>query len=333
MAEWVHFVHRRLDTSYIDVISVTSIVTTIAHNVTDARWLLFIFTLPTNRASQRVDAWRKLRRYGALALKSGGHVLPNGPANREHFEWLGAMIRKSAGNASVMQVHSFDDHSDARLQQLFLEERSRDYEAIIADIRELIRAKERKTSGLARMRRRFQEVTTIDFFNSPLRSRVETLFAQAEEYGKSEAIDSSKTKTRAYRNRTWITRPRPGIDRVSSAWLIRNFIDAHAKFIFDDDPANHPDAVPFDMFQSKGFGHRGNDCTFETLCKEFSIRDRRVRTIAQIIHDADLDDEKFGRSEGLGLDRTLIGWAKNGVSDEELLHRGMELIDGLYAAT
>ena len=187
-------------------------------------------------------------------------------------------------------------------------------------------------SDLARIRRRFQEVTTIDFFNSPLRSRVETLFAQVEEYGKSEPSDFSKTKTKAYRNRIWITRPRPGIDRVSSAWLIRNFIDAHAKFIFDDDPAHHPDAVPFDMFQAKGFGHRGDDCTFETLCKEFSIRDRRVRTIAQIIHDADLEDEKFGRSEGLGLDRTLIGWAKNGVSDEELLRRGMELIEGLYAA-
>ena len=305
--------------------------TNIAHAGTEARWLLFIFTLPTNRASQRVDAWRKLRRYGALALKSGGHVLPNSPPNREHFEWLGAMIRKSAGSASVMQVHSFDDHSDARLQQLFLEERSRDYETLIADIRKLTRDKQKKTSGLNRIRRRLQELTAIDFFNSPLRSRVETLLAQVEEYGKSEPIHVSKAKNKAYRNRIWITRPRPGIDRVSSAWLIRNFIDAHAKFIFDDDPAHHPEAVPFDMFQAKGFGHKGDDCTFETLCKEFSIRDRRVRTIAQIIHDADLEDEKFGRSEGLGLDRTLIGWAKNGVSDEELLRRGMELIEGLYA--
>jgi hypothetical protein len=306
--------------------------TNIAHARTDARWLLFIFTLPTKRATQRVDTWRKLRRYGALALKSGGHVLPNKPANREHFEWLGAMIRKSGGSASVMQVHSFDDHSDARLQQLFLEERSRDYETLIADIRKLTRAKQKKASDLTRIRRRFQEVKAIDFFNNPLRSRFETLLAQVEEYGTSAPTGVPNTKARAYRNRVWITRPRPGIDRVSSAWLIRNFIDVHAKFIFDNEPAHHPDAVPFDMFQAKGFGHRGDECTFETLCKEFSIRDRRVRTIGQIIHDADLEDEKFGRSEGLGLDLTLVGWAKNGVSDEELLRRGMELIEGLYAA-
>ena len=306
--------------------------TNIAHVKKQPPWLLFIFTLPTKRASQRVDAWRKLRRYGALPFKSGGHVLPNTPANRERFEWLGAMIRKAAGSASVMQVHSFDDHSDTRLQQLFLEERSRDYEALIADIRTISRTKQKNAGDLPRIRRRFLEVTAIDFFNNPLRSRVETLLAQAEEYGGPEPIHETNAKTKAFRNRVWVTRPRPGIDRVSSAWLIRTFIDKHAKFVFDEDPARHPDAVAFDMFQAKGFGHRGDDCTFETLCKEFSIRDRHVRTIAQIIHDADLEDEKFGRSEGVGLDRTLIGWAKNGVTDEELLRRGMELIEGLYAA-
>ena len=84
------------------------------------------------------------------------------------------------------------------------------------------------------------------------------------------------------------------------------------------------------MFQAKGFGHRGDDCTFETLRKEFAVRDARVGTIAEMIHDADLADEKFGRTEGTGLDRVLIGWAHQGISDDELLRRGMELIEGLY---
>src|SRR5690242_13111854 len=84
------------------VIPVTYPMTNISHEI-QPLWLLFVFTLPTKHASQRVDTWRKLRRYGALALKSGGHLLPNTPANHERFEWLGAMIRKSAGSASVMQ--------------------------------------------------------------------------------------------------------------------------------------------------------------------------------------------------------------------------------------
>jgi hypothetical protein len=84
------------------------------------------------------------------------------------------------------------------------------------------------------------------------------------------------------------------------------------------------------MFVPTGFGHRGEDCTFETLCKQFGIRDAKVKRIAQIIHDADLGDGKFGRSEGLSLDRVLNGWAKQEVSDDELLQRGMQLIEGLY---
>ena len=293
--------------------------------------MLFIFALPTKGASQRVDTWRKLRRYGALALKSGGHVLPNTAPNRERFEWLGAVIRKAAGHASVMQVHSLDDHSDARLRELFVEMSTREYEAIIAELRKVTRTKHNNANTLARIRRRLGELNEIDFFHNPLRSRLETLLAQAEESNQAEPEKASDIRKRSYQEKVWITRPRPGIDRVSSAWLIREFIDKKAKFLFDNDPSLHPSAVPFDMFQtSQGFGHRGEDCTFETLRKEFAIRDRRVRAIAQIIHDADLEDGKFGRREGFGLDRTLIGWAKQGLSDEELLRRGMEMIEGLY---
>lgn len=111
-----------------------------------------------------------------------------------------------------------------------------------------------------------------------------------------------------------------------------NLIDSEAKFVFASNPKAFPDAVPFDMFQGGGLGHRGDDCTFETLRKEFAIRDPKTRAIAEIAHDADLDDGKFGRSEGLGLDRVLIGWAHEGLSDEELLRRGVQLIEGLYHA-
>jgi hypothetical protein len=305
--------------------------TTIAQTRTEPPWLLFIFTLPTKGASQRVDTWRKLRRYGALALKSGGHVLPNTASNRERFEWLGAIIRKVAGHASVMQVHSLDDHSDARLRELFVEMSTREYEATIAELRRITRTKQNRLNSLVRIRRRLGELDEIDFFNNPLRSRLETLLAQAEQSNAAEPEKAGDIRKRSYQEKVWMTRTRPGIDRVSSAWLIREFIDKKAKFLFDNDPSRHPSAVPFDMFQTaKGFGHRGEDCTFETLCKEFDIRDRGVRVIAQIIHDADLEDDKFGRQEGIGLDRTLIGWAKQGVSDEELLRRGMEMTEGLY---
>jgi hypothetical protein len=295
-------------------------------------WLLLLFRLPSSRASQRVEVWRKLRRHGTLALRSSGHVLPNTPANQEKLEWLARSIRAYKGQASVVQVRAFDDLPDIRLRQLFIEARSQDYQRLLRTAKKLlaIAPARRPASRLTKLRRQFQEVAAIDFFDNPQRSRLEMLLARADDAQIAPAGRGGKGKASTYRNRLWITRPRPGIDRVSSAWLIRKYIDPRARFVFASDPAAHPGSIPFDMFHAGGFGHRGEDCTFETLCREFSIRDARVKRIAQIIHDADLGDEKFGRMEGLGLDQVLNGWARQDVADEELLRRGIELIEGLY---
>jgi hypothetical protein len=292
------------------------------------RWLLLVFGLPAKRGSARVEVWRRLKRIGAVPLGSSGYLLPFTPANHEHFEWLAATIRKYKGQASVIQVRSIDDLPPEELVKRFTEARSRDYDALIRELKKASRSKG-KAPQLGRLRRRFQEIAAIDFFNSPLRSRAEGLLAHAAEPPRAPATAESRRK-KGFQGRLWVTRPRPGIDRVASAWLITKFIDHDAKFVFVNDPKSTPEAIPFDMFQAGGFGHRGNDCTFETLRKEFGIRDRKVAAIAEIIHDADLDDGKFGRTEGTGLDKVLIGWAQQGISDEELLRRGMQLIEGLH---
>ncbi len=289
---------------------------------------MLAFSLPAQRASERVEIWRKLKRVGALAMGSSGHLLPVTPANQEKFEWLAASIRRYKGQASVIQVHSIDEVAPKELEHRFADARSHEYNGLIVELNKIKRAGI-GTGQLARLRRRFQEIVAIDFFDSPMRSRVESLLARIAGPAAPPATLVRDLKKK-FQKRTWVTRPRPGIDRVSSAWLIEKFIDPAAKFAFADDLKNISGRVPFDMFHADGFGHRGDDCTFETLRKEFAIRDSKVATIAEVVHDADLDDSKFGRNEGLGLDRALIGWAQQGVPDEELLRRGMQLIEGLY---
>jgi hypothetical protein len=265
-----------------------------------------------------------------LPLRSSGYVLPNSAANQERMEWLAASIRSYKGQASVVQVQGFDDLSPEQLKGLFNEARSRDYQRLLHDVKKLLAlSSSRRPAGrLKRIRRRFHELQEIDFFDNPLRARVETMLARADE---SEVTKSkARRKSGEHIGRLWMTRPRPGIDRVSSAWLIRRFIDPKARFVFGNEPSTHADAIPFDMFCPEGFGHRGEDCTFETLSKQFAIRDSRVKRIAQIVHDADLGDDKFGRAEGQGLDRVLTGWAKQDLPDDDLLKRGMDLIEGLY---
>jgi hypothetical protein len=304
----------------------------VAIKETNAAWLLLTFTLPAKRASQRVEVWRKLQRYGAVPLGNSGYLLPNNPTNQERFEWLATAIRKYAGEASVVKVESIDNLSTPQLIGRFAEARAREYQELIRELQKLssIPPQKRPSSRVSRLRVRFREIAEIDFFNSPLKKRVEELLARADASPTPEG-EAAKIIPREYVGRVWVTRPRPGIDRSASAWLIHRFIDKKARFTFAPEEHVPRETVPFDMFHS-GFGHRGEDCTFETLQKTFRIRDKKVGVIGQIIHDADLLDEKFGRKEGFGVDEVLNGWAKQGIPDRELLERGIQLIDALYHA-
>jgi hypothetical protein len=262
----------------------------------DPPWLLLVFTLPTNKASERVQVWRKLQRFGAIAFRNAGSLLPNTPENQERFEWLARAIRASRGKASILQIEAIDDLPSQVLQDQFRNARAEDYTGLIKDLQKLKPSLKGPSSQVQRLRRRFEDIAAIDFFTSPLRGRAEEALTHAEQTGTKTNLRTRGSASKAkYQRRTWITRPRPGIDRVSSAWLISRFINAKPKFIFDTSPAAHRNAIPFDMFQGAGFGHEGDRCTFETLCLAFNISDQKVLIIEQAIHDADLEDGKFGR--------------------------------------
>lgn len=294
-------------------------------------WLLLTFTLSKKRASQRVEVWRRLQRYGAVPLGNSGYLLPNNASTRERFEWLATSVRKYSGDASVVTVQSIDNLSTPQLIAHFARAREHDYQQLIGELRKIasVPPHKRALRRLSRLRTRFREIAEIDFFGSPLQKHVQELLARAEAPTPPET--PLKVDARTYTGRTWVTRHRPGIDRSASAWLIRRYIDKKARFAFATE-ANVPlGSVLFDMYHG-GFGHRGEDCTFETLEKTFRVRDKKVEAIGQIIHDADLLDSKFGRKEGFGIDAILNGWANDGVADKELLRRGMELIAALYSS-
>jgi len=291
-------------------------------------WLVLLFSLPTKHASHRVEIWRKLRGYGTLALQGGGHLLPRSAENQERFEWLAASIRGHKGEASIIDVGRIDNLPDERVAQLFREARGKDYQALLLDIQKAQKSGSARRK-LAAFKRRLEEIANIDYFNSPVRGRAQTALAAVTEIPGQEQAIKLRAK-REFANKGWVTRPRPGIDRISSAWLIANFIDPKPEFFFAKDAMEHPAAIPFDMFGEAGFGHQGEYCTFETLMKSFRVMDRHVQTIAEIVHDADLGDGKFGRMDGHTIEIVLAGWEQQGIPDEELLNRGMALMDGLY---
>ena len=297
-------------------------------------WLLLLLRLPATHKAERVAIWRKLKKSGAIQIQTSTYVLPDEPARYESFQWLTQEVRSAGGDATLVRAREIEGLPNEKLIELFNTARAKEY----ATLRELLRAlsNRRKTRSsptfgdkLDRIRQQFREIRQTDFFNCPRAQDVEMLLRKMEGTQPGEA-SVPKVVTRDYRGRTWVTRPRPEIDRVGSAWLIRKFIDPKAKFIFAKKIPANGRVVSFDMLEAD-FSHQGDDCTFETLLKRFRIQDKMLRKMSEMIHDADLDDDKFERAECIGIDRVLKGWAREGISDQEILRRGFQCFDALHA--
>ena len=152
-------------------------------------WLLLTFTLATKQASQRVEIWRKLQRYGTVPLGNSGYLLPNNPVNEERFQWLATAVRKYKGDASIVHVQSIDNISKPQLIERFTEARAREYQELIRQVQEFssLPPQRQAVGRLSRLRSRFQEIVEIDFFASPLQKRV------------GESLWDSPTESRAWR--------------------------------------------------------------------------------------------------------------------------------------
>jgi hypothetical protein len=295
-------------------------------------WLLLLFRLPATHKAERVAVWRKLKKCGAIQIQTSTYLLPDDSARYESFQWLAQQIRDLGGDATLARIQEIEGMSNERLIALFNRVRDEEYGAIKKLLHGfLARGKkiepEVKAAELERLTRQFRAIREIDFFQSSRGQDVQMLLRRSEGTPKKML---PRLEAKNYRGRTWLTRPRPEIDRVGSAWLIRRFIDRRAKFVFAATVPSNREIIPFDMLDVE-FSHHGDCCTFETLIRRFGIEDKAVRKIGEMIHDADLEDEKFQRSECIGIDRVFKGWAKSGMSDDQILLRGFDCFDGLYS--
>jgi hypothetical protein len=302
-------------------------------------WLFLLFNLPARQSSDRVKVWRRLKKCGAIPIKTSTYVLPDEPVHYERFQGLAKEIVDVGGEAALVRVKDIEGMPHAAVVAMFNEARAHDYDEIAEPLTRLIKdargrkaAAETVSSQLQKLRQRFQEIRDIDFFQSSRGEDLERLFQKAVSLQSSRAQPEAKPRLRIedYQRKTWITRSHPELDRVGSAWLIRNFIDPEAKFVFGHRPTEYPKAIPFGMTEAE-FGHDGECCTFETLIERFGIRERAVLRLAELIHDADLEDDRFHRVEGFGLEQILKGWVKLGLDDGEILTRGFCCFDAFHA--
>lgn len=308
------------------------------------RWLLLVHQLPATPSNLRVRTWRRLQQVGAVPLKQSVYILPDSPPAREDFEWLKTEIVDAGGEATILVANHIDGAADDELIESFKRARQDDYAALARDVDAALK---KATGGkqprggrapaskrLADIfRQRLSSIERTDFFASAGRDHVIALIERFSNASATVAPAPADGSTRPrYENRFWVTRPRPGVDRMASAWLIRRFIDSQAQFAFAADRAHVPaEALPFDMFGVE-FTHHGEHCTFETLCERFGVRDAAVARVGELVHDLDLKDEKFGSPDAATVGAMIDGLQMTHHDDHELLAQGMAMFESLYRA-
>jgi len=309
---------------------------------TDARWHLLIHQIPPKPSYLRVKVGRRLQALGAVPVKNSVYVLPRSDQAFEDLQWLRREIVAEGGDASVCEARFVEGLSDAAIEGMFSAAREVDYGALARETRRLqaslSRSRKRAAgnnagaAALVRLRKQLAEVVAIDFFGAPGRDAVEGLLASIEAAIRppSDAKSTSGLASEV-KGGTWVTRTGVHIDRIASAWLIRGFIDATARFKFvpGQEYAAASGELRYDMFEAE-FTHEGDLCTFEVLLRHFTIKDGALRQIAEIVHDVDLKDAKFARPEAMGIDRLIAGIAMRHKDDEARLTEGGAVFESLY---
>ena len=315
----------------------------------EPKWLLLIHQIPPKPNYFRVKIGRRLQRLGAAPIKNSVYVLPRSEQSYEDFEWVVREIVEGGGEASVCEARFVEGLSDAEVEALFNSAREGDYLEFAGEVRRLQSmlsrskkaedSKEELESSIARLRKRLAEIENIDFFAASGRETVEALLVTLEQRLKAFANPPSdqgdapapRLPIDKVQGRTWVTRKGIYVDRMASAWLIRRFIDKDARFKFVPGKGYRPEPgeLRFDMFEAE-YTHEGDRCTFEVLLQRFGLTESALKQIAEIVHDIDLKDGKFGREDALGLERLIAGIAMANPEDEKRLAEGSAVFNSLY---
>lgn len=306
-----------------------------------SRWLLLAHQLPTRPSNARVKTWRRLQQIGAVASRNSVYVLPNTDQCREDFEWLRSEIVALGGEGTVFSADALSPGGGEDIVATFQRTREADYRALKIEADRMLKsARGRRASAAPRggawdksvraLRERFTAIEHIDFFKASTREAAAAAIAALEQLAartRGPAQSAAPLLSMAdFRNRRWVTRPRPGVDRMASAWLIRRFVDPNATFAF----AAQPEAsdVPFDMYIGE-FSHQGQLCTYEVLAQRFGLDEFLVESVGQIVHDIDMHDTRYGSAHAPAVGRMVEGLRQLHADDDVLLQHGIEMFEAL----
>ncbi len=304
-------------------------------------WLLLVVTLPGPTKAARMRLWRALRASGAGALRDGVYVLPDSSAAATQFGARAAEVVAGGGSAELVVFGNRDIAQQERLVSLF--DRGPDQARLIAQAQALRKCIGTETESeiprrLAGLRREAAALAHIDFFPGPAAVQLEQALVDAEAALDARSGDEPharrggvprRDKAR-YQGRLWATRSNLWVDRVASAWLIRRFIDANARFRWLRKPQDRPKtAVGFD-FDGAEFTHVGARVTFEVLLASFELdQDPALLRLGNVVHALDVGGAPA--AEAAGFAAILAGYRARGLDDDTMLAEASGVLDAFYA--
>lgn len=313
-----------------------------------------IHQLPPRPTNLRVRIWRKLQKLGAVSIKNSVYVLPANEKTNEDFQWLKQEIESAGGEAAVFRADSVEGATDTEIIAAFRKARDEEFAELTASLDGLAGSIREQTKGkhlsagrlaaheteLERLHTELERVIANDFFEAKGRARAVTAYEKCQSAIRSAQMPSARASSSTgkrdqlavdeYQGRRWMTRRNIHIDRLASAWLIKQFIDKRPRFYFVTEGETVDNAIPFDMFGAE-FTHHGEDCTFETMLKRFGLKDvKGLRALAEIVHDIDLKDDKFQRLEAAGVKALIDGLSETFPDDRKRLQQASVIFDGLF---
>lgn len=301
-------------------------------------WFSLVTSLPTENATLRQRVWRALKASGAAVLRDGVYLMPERDSYRASLEGLASDIREGGGTAHVLRVEADDD---TNFVPLF--DRSKEFAALLAEASRVRQTLATDTvqdvlRQTRKLRKSFANLVEIDFFPGEAQGQADDALGELEACARTLSPDEPQAQAGGiarlfaadYQNRIWATRQRPWVDRLASAWLIRRFIDPHARMLWLASPADCPEeAIGFD-FDGATFSHVGSRVTFEVLAASFGLDQPAVARLGLLVHYLDVGGVQ--PHEATGIESVLAGMRESITNDDQLLMVASGIFDGLLAS-
>ena len=305
------------------------------------RWLAYVTNLPTDDPAARMRVLRTLESLGCAVLREGVFLLPDGGAARQGLNRLSDYIGRINGSALLLAVESLDAAQAQQFLGLF--DRTHKYEELIKTVESLKAAYGVSDPVsimrlLAKQKRDYKIISTLDFFPSAAQERAARALAEAEQSVHALLFPDAPKRTGAldttgklYFRRAWATRKPLWADQLASAWLIRRFIDPEATLLWLDKLQECPASAVGYGYAGATFCNSRERVTFEEILAAFRLdKNTALVRIGKLIHALNAGEANF--PEAAGVQTLLQGAARRTENEDQLLAETEMTFDLLYEA-